>query len=51
MISWVWFGWVASTGFESSWFDSGYAAGVKPVCMVLAIGGIPVSIGRFWLQV
>jgi hypothetical protein len=28
------FGWVGPAGFESSRFGSGYAAGVKPVCMV-----------------
>jgi hypothetical protein len=47
----VGFGWVGPTGFESSRSGSGYAAGAKPVCMVLATGGMPVSVSQFWLQV
>jgi hypothetical protein len=45
----VGFGWVGSVGFESSCFGSCYAAGPKPICMVLglAIGGMLVSVGRF----
>ncbi len=33
----------------SSWFGSWYAAGAKPVCVVLglATGGMPVSVGQF----
>jgi hypothetical protein len=49
----VGFGWVGSVGFESGCVGSWYATGVKPMCMVLSftIGGMPMSIGRFWLQV
>jgi hypothetical protein len=38
--------------FESSRFGLWYAAGVKPVCMVLglATGGMPMSVVWFWLQ-
>jgi hypothetical protein len=45
----VGFGWIESVGFESSWFGSCHAAGVKPMCMVLglATGGMLVSIGQF----
>jgi hypothetical protein len=42
-----------SVGFESGHFGSWYAVGAKPMCMVLglATGGMPVSVGPFWLQV
>jgi hypothetical protein len=45
----VGFCWVGSIGFECVWFNLWYAAGAKPVCMVLglATGGMPMSIGRF----
>jgi hypothetical protein len=45
MISWVWLGWFWLGLSESSWFGSWYAAGVKPVCMVLglAASGMTVS--------
>jgi hypothetical protein len=48
----VGYGWVGSGLFECSRFGLWYAAGVKPVGMVLglALGGMPVSVGRFWLQ-
>jgi hypothetical protein len=41
----VWLGWFWLGLTGSSWFGSLYAAGAKPVCMVLdvATGGIPVS--------
>jgi hypothetical protein len=41
----VWLGWFWLGLFGSSWFGSWYAAGVKPVCMVLglATGGMPMS--------
>jgi hypothetical protein len=47
------YGWVGSVGFESSWFGLWHAASAKPVGMVLglATGGMPVSVGWFWLQV
>jgi hypothetical protein len=47
------FGWDGSIGFESSWSGLWYVAGAKPVCIVLclATGGMPMSIGQFWLQV
>jgi hypothetical protein len=60
MISWDW--WFGSSRlFGSSWFGSWYAAGVKPVCIVLilatggmhvssvglATGGMPMSVGQF----
>jgi hypothetical protein len=44
---------VGSSGLiGSSCFGSWYAAGAKPVCMVLglATGVRPVSFVRFWLQ-
>jgi hypothetical protein len=45
MISWFgWFGWFGSIRFESSRFDSWYAVGAKPVCIVLAIGVTLVSL-------
>jgi hypothetical protein len=49
----VGFGWVGSAGFESSRSGSWYAASVNPVCMFWFgyKGGVPVSIGHFWLQV
>jgi hypothetical protein len=47
----VGFGWVRHAGFEFSRSDSGYAAGAKPVCMVLATGGVPMSVGKFLPQV
>jgi hypothetical protein len=43
------FGWVGPAGFESSRSGSDYAVGAKPVCMVLAISGMHVSVGQFWL--
>jgi hypothetical protein len=48
----VGYGWVGSVGFESNWFGLWHATSVKPVCMVLglATGGMPMSVGRFWLQ-
>jgi hypothetical protein len=47
------YGSVGSIGFESSWFGSWYAIGATPMCMSLglAIGGMPVSVVQFWLQV
>jgi hypothetical protein len=42
----VWLGWFWLGLSGSSWFGLWYAAGVKPVCMVLlslAIGVMPVS--------
>jgi hypothetical protein len=47
----VGFGWVGPVGFESSQSGLGYATGAKLVCMVLATGGMLVSVGQFWLQV
>jgi uncharacterized membrane protein len=46
MISWgLWLGWFELGLSGSSWFDLWYAAGVKPVCMVLglATSRMPVS--------
>jgi hypothetical protein len=45
----VGFGWVGPVGFESSQSGSGYAVGVKPVCVVLAKGGMHVNVGQFLL--
>jgi hypothetical protein len=41
----VGFGWVGSIRFESSQFGLWYEACLHG----LAIGGMPVSVGRFWL--
>jgi hypothetical protein len=43
------YGWAGSIGFKSRWFSLWYAAGAKPVCMVLslAIGGMSVSVVNF----
>jgi hypothetical protein len=50
---WLGYGWVGFVGLESSWVGSWYATGATPVCMVLdlALGGMPVSVVRFCLQV
>jgi hypothetical protein len=41
---------VGTVQVGSSRSGSWYAVGAKPVCM-LVTGGMPVSIGHFWLQV
>jgi hypothetical protein len=48
----LWLGWFWLGLLWSSWLGSLYAAGAKPVCMILglAIGVRPVSFVRFWLQ-
>jgi hypothetical protein len=61
----IWLGWFWLGLLWSSWFGSWYAAGAKPVCMVLGSGYRgetcelcsvlatrvrPVSSVRFWLQ-
>jgi hypothetical protein len=48
----LWLGWIWLGLLWSSLLGSWYAAGVKPVCMVLglATGVRPVSFVQFWLQ-